>query len=270
MEETGAVIPLQPNPAEADQIGKVDAPVARGKTIPRWLAALQALMVSGIPTQVVMALILIFGLRMSPFDAGGVEAGFSLEFTSMLLLFDTALTAILIRVFLEMTGEDSRTVFLGRRPLFGEALRGLALVPVVFIGVTVVTLGLRTIAPWLHNVETSPLLKYMGTPTEAAVFLVVVVLGAGVKEELQRAFILHRFEHYLGGRRVGLAVFSGWFGILHFDQGLDVAAAIGLLGLFWGVMYLRRRSAVLTMVNHAAFNAAQVGQVMLARMLGAA
>ncbi len=99
-------------------------------------------------------------------------------------------------------------------------------------------------------------------------FLVVVVLGAGIKEELQRAFILHRFEHYLGGRRVGLAVFSGWFGILHFEQGLDVAASIGLLGLFWGVLYLKRRSAVMSMVNHASFNAAQVVQVMLARALG--
>jgi membrane protease YdiL (CAAX protease family) len=170
---------------------------------------------------------------------------------------------------LEMSGEDSRTVFLGRRPIFGEIWRGFALVPVVFIGVAVVTLGLRAIAPWLHTVDESPLLKYMQTPTDAAVFLVVVVLGAGIKEELQRAFILHRFEHYLGGRRVGLAVFSGWFGILHFEQGLDVAASIGLLGLFWGVLYLKRRSAVMSMVNHASFNAAQVVQVVLARALGA-
>lgn len=226
-------------------------------------------MVSGIPTQLFMAAILIYGLQISPFGPEGAAGGMSLEFTAMVLLFDTALTALLIRVFLEMSGENSRTVFIGNRPLVGEVLRGFALVPVAFIGVTIITLGLRAIAPWLHNVDESPLLKYMSTPTDAAVFLVVVVLGAGIKEELQRAFILHRFEHYLGGRRVGLAVFSGWFGILHFEQGLDVAASIGLLGLFWGVLYLKRRSAVLSMVNHASFNAAQVVQVMLARALGA-
>ena len=68
----------------------------------------------------------------------------------------------------------------------GEVLRGFALVPVAFIGVTIITLGLRAIAPWLHTVNESPLLKSMSTPTDAAVFLVVVVLGAGIKEELQR------------------------------------------------------------------------------------
>jgi membrane protease YdiL (CAAX protease family) len=261
VEDTGAAIPLQSKPAQADP--------KRAHAIPRWLAAIQALMVSGIPTQLLMAAILIYGLRISPFGPEGAEGGMSLEFTAMVLLFDTALTALLIRIFLEMSGEDSRTVFIGNRPLMGEVLRGFALVPVAFIGVTVVTLGLRTIAPWLHTVNESPLLKFMSTPTDAAVFLVVVVLGAGIKEELQRAFILHRFEHYLGGRRVGLAVFSGWFGILHFEQGLDVAASIGLLGLFWGVLYLKRRSAVMSMVNHASFNAAQVVQVMLVRALGA-
>ncbi len=241
----------------------------KGAPIPRWLAAIQAITVSGIPTQLVMAAVLIFGLGMSPFGPDGIDGGISLEFTAMVLLFDTALTAILIRVFLEMSGETSRAVFIGPRPVFGEMVRGVALVPVVMIGVTIVALGLRTIAPWLHTVKESPLLKYMDTPTEAAVFFVVVVLGAGIKEELQRAFVLHRFEHYLGGRRLGLVLFSAWFGILHFDQGLDVAASIGLLGLFWGVMYLKRRSAVLTMVNHASFNAAQVVQVLVARSLGA-
>ena len=96
----------------------------------------------------------------------------------------------------------------------------------------------------------------------------VVVLGAGIKEELQRAFVLHRFDQGLGGIRLGLVLFSIMFGVLHFDQGWDVAIAIGLLGLFWGVLYIKRRSAVMSMVNHAGFNAAQVAQDMLARALG--
>jgi membrane protease YdiL (CAAX protease family) len=108
----------------------------------------------------------------------------------------------------------------------------------------------------------------MQTPFEAAIFLVVVVLGGGVKEELQRAFVLHRFRQSLGGVRLGLTLFSALFGILHYDQGWDVAVALALLGLFWGVAYVQRGSVVLSMTNHAAFNAIQVGQVMLARSLG--
>jgi membrane protease YdiL (CAAX protease family) len=236
--------------------------------VPAWLAALQVFVISGIPTQIVVAAVLMLGLRLDPFGSDGLMTSMSLEFIATLMLVDTALVAILIRVFLEVSGEDSRTVFIGRRKVFGEILRGLAFVPVVFAGVTGIILFLRAVAPWLHTVKESPILQFMQTPFEAAIFLVVVVLGGGVKEELQRGFVLHRFRQSLGGVRLGLTLFSALFGILHFDQGWDVAVALALLGLFWGVAFVQRRSVVLSMTNHATFNAIQVGQVMLARHLG--
>jgi len=104
---------------------------------------------------------------------------------------------------------------------------------------------------------------------KAAVFVFVVVLGGGVREELQRAFVLHRFAQRLGGVRVGLTIFSLTFGALHLGQGVDIAIAVGLLGFLWGVLYVRRRSAVLAMVNHGAFDAVQVVQGMIAKALGA-
>jgi membrane protease YdiL (CAAX protease family) len=146
--------------------------------------------------------------------------------------------------------------------------RGLALVPVMFAGVQAIVLGLRAIAPSLHTVKVSPLEQYMRSPLDASIFLVVVVLGGGVREELQRAFILHRFDQALGGVRVGLVLFSAVFGLLHWDQGGDVAIAIGTLGLFWGLLYVKRRSAIMGMTNHAGFNALQVLQGVLVRTLG--
>jgi membrane protease YdiL (CAAX protease family) len=64
-------------------------------------------------------------------------------------------------------------------------------------------------------------------------------------------------------------MFSLTFGLLHITQGLDVSAALALLGFFWGLLYLRRKSVVMSMTNHACFNAAQVAQVVIARSLGA-
>jgi membrane protease YdiL (CAAX protease family) len=252
VEDTGAVIPVEPEPVH------IQAASRPARAIPTWVAAIQAFLVSGIPTQLVLFVVLYFGLHVEALGPDGVKGGVSLEFIAMLLLFDTALTALLIRIVLVMSGEESRTVFLGTRVVWKEALLGLALVPVVLVGVNLVTYGLRAVFPWLHTVEQSPFLQYMGSPIEAAVFFVVVTLGGGVKEELQRAFILHRFERYLGGPRVGLAVFSGWFGILHYDQGLDVSVSIALLGLLWGVLYYKRRCFVMSMVNHATFNGVQV------------
>jgi membrane protease YdiL (CAAX protease family) len=231
----------------------------------RWSAALQILLVSGIPTQFVAAAILAIVVRMPLLDANGI----SFEFIAVVSLVDTAIVALLIRMFLSLSGEQSANVFVGPRPVLGEALRGLAWLPVVFLGVTTIVLTIRAVAPWMHNVETSPFEAFLKTPLQAAIFLVVVVLAGGVREELQRAFILHRFDQRLGGARVGLVLFTIAFGAFHVDQGYDIALAICCLGLFWGLVYIRRRSAILPMVNHASFNATQVVQIMLARALNA-
>jgi membrane protease YdiL (CAAX protease family) len=233
--------------------------------LPRWLAGLQALMVCGVPTQLIIAALLATVLHLPMLDG---PAAISFRFFVLLTVLDTALVALLIWTFLRMGGERSADVFVGAKPVRGEILRGLALVPVVFLAVTAIVLGLREMAPWTHTVEQNPFESFLGSPLKALVFVAVVVLGGGVREELQRAFILHRFDQRLGGARVGLALFSLTFGALHLDQGVDVAIAIGLLGLLWGIIYIRRRSAVLSMVNHGTFNAIQVAQGVIAKALG--
>jgi membrane protease YdiL (CAAX protease family) len=93
--------------------------------------------------------------------------------------------------------------------------------------------------------------------------VLVVVVAGGVREEAQRAFVLHRFEVWLGGRWVGLVVGSAAFGAGHLLQGADAAIATGLLGVFWGIVYLRRRSVVAPIVSHSGFNLLQIAQYLL-------
>ncbi len=225
---------------------------------------LQAFSVCGIPTQLVVAAALMLGLGLEPFHGSSL----SFEFFATLSLLDTALVALLILLFLTLSGETSRDVFVGPRSVQREIVRGLLLVPVVAIAVTMLVLGIRTVAPWMHNVADNPLEGFMRSPFEAVIFMAVVVLAGGVREELQRAFILHRFKQALGGVMVGLVIFSVTFGLLHLDQGFDVALAVGMLGLFWGILYIRRRSAIMGMTNHAGFNAAQVLQQLVFRAFG--
>jgi membrane protease YdiL (CAAX protease family) len=244
-----------------------EPPVVALSTVspPTWpFALMQALAVSGIPTQVLVAGVLILGTSMGPFTPDGL----SLEFIATVSLLDTALVAVLIRIFLHVSGEHSRDVYLGRRPALAELGRGLALVPITFIVVVSAVAGVRAVAPWLHNVQVSPLEAFMRNPLDAAIFAVVVVLAGGVREELQRGFILHRFGQRLGGMWVGNLIFGLAFGLGHFDQGWDVAMVIGLLGLAWGAMYIRRGSILMSMANHAGFNGAQVLQQVLATSLG--
>ena len=229
----------------------------------RQVAVLEVLAVCGVPTQAALTALLVL-VRLPMTD----EHGLSLTFFATLSFLDTVLVLWLISRFLARTRETPAAVFLGHRPVAGEVARGLALVPLIILGVGSLVLGIRQIAPWMQTVDRNPLEDFIGTPMHTAIFLVVVVIAGGVREELQRAFILHRFEQSLGGARIGLIVFSVVFGLLHLTQGVDVAVAIGVLGFVWGVIFLRRRSAVLPMTNHAAFNALQVVQVSVARSLG--
>ena len=68
---------------------------------------------------------------------------------------------------------------------------------------------------------------------------------------------------WLGGGTVGLVVASIAFGAGHLLQGVDAAIATGLLGAFWGVVYLRRRSIAAPMVSHAGFDLLQILQAFL-------
>jgi membrane protease YdiL (CAAX protease family) len=220
----------------------------------RSFAILQVALIWVVPTQVLVGSILAFGTGIQVLR--GEQLTF--EFFAMLSLLDTAVVALLIRLFLSLSGETSREVFLGPMPAFGEIVRGLLFVPVVSMVVALIVLGLRAFVPWTHNVDQNPLGEFVQTPIDAAIFFVVVVLAGGIREELQRAFILHRFGQRLWSMKLGLVLFSVFFGAMHVNQGYDAAIAVGTLGVFWGLLYLWRRSAVMAMVNHAGFNAVQV------------
>lgn len=252
-----------PEPLEATVVQST-APVSTARPPAPIFALMQAVAVCGIPTQLFIAAVLILVVRMAPLT----DDGLSLEFLATVSFLDTAFVAILIRMFLLFSGENSRDVYLGYRPAAGEIARGLALVPVTFMIVVGLVSAIRAMAPWMHNVKVSPLEAFMRNPLDAAIFLVVVVLAGGVREELQRGFILHRFGQRLGGMWVGNLSFGLAFGLLHFDQGWDVALAIGLLGLAWGALFITRRSVLMPVANHAGFNAAMVVQQLIATSLG--
>jgi len=219
------------------------------------LAALaEVVLCSGFPTQLAVAVALqAAGYR--SLDAAG---RLSRDFVVALSLADAALVVALVLWFLRAHGERPRQMFLGERPLVRESLLGVPLM-VVVLGLVLVVLGVvQIVAPVLHNVPRNPLQDMIRTPRDAWTFGAVVVISGGFREEIQRAFVLRRFEQYLGGRWLGLVVFSVVFGAGHVIQGWDVALTIATLGAFWGIVYLRRRSIAAPVVSHAGFNVIEV------------
>jgi membrane protease YdiL (CAAX protease family) len=223
----------------------------------RVTAVLEILLCSSIPTQLAIgALLRAVGVRAS--DAAG---HLSLTFVVALSLIDTALLIVMMILLMHAHGESARRTWIGSRSQLREAFIGLGTVPLVFVGVGLLLNAIRLAVPSLHNVETNPLEQLASTPGQAALFSLVAILAGGLREELQRAFMLRRFEQYLGGATLGVWVLSAAFGLGHAMQGWDAVITTAALGAFWAWMYLQRRSSMGPIMSHAGFNSLEILRV---------
>ena len=153
---------------------------------------------------------------------------------------------LLIRTFLYLSGEETRDVFIGSAPGRGEILRGLLLLPVVFVAVTAIVLGLRALFPGLHTVQENPLPELHALAARRR------------RSSSSSSCSPAASARSCSARSSCIASSSGWAASTSAScssasrsarststQGLDVAIAVGLLGLFWGLIYIKRRSAVM-------------------------
>jgi len=244
-----------PEPAAAPVIAGPDARRdAAGAS--RTVALAEVVLASGFPTQFALGMLLwLAGL--APFADDG---RLSMKYLVLLMAADTALLLAIVVWRLRAGGERVSSVLFGVRPWARECWVGVGLVPLIFGCVIAVMALLRAAWPWLHNVDANPFEALITSRLDALLLGVLVIVTGGIKEEVQRAFVLHRFGQSLGGARLGLMLYSLVFGAGHVIQGYDVGIVTAVLGLAWGVVFLRRRSIVAASVSHAGFNAAQILQ----------
>lgn len=226
----------------------------RPTLVERVMALLEILICSGYPTQIAL------GTTFSVLGVGALRANgdLSLTFVVVVELADTVLLLSLIAMFLAVHRERPRELLLGTRPIATEVALGVPLAFAALIIGAATLLTVRAIAPWMQTEPTNPFQGLIQTPRDAMLFVLVAVIAGGVREEIQRAFLMRRFERWLGGSTVGLIVTSIAFGGGHSVQGYDAVIATGVLGAFWAFIYLRRRSVVGPMVSHTGFNLVQL------------
>ena len=226
------------------------------------VAIAELILCSSIPTQLLIQVFLVYIVGWHPLTANNQ---YSLSFVVTMSLADTVLLIALMVALSRAHGDSLSELWLGHRPILKECLVGVAYIPPVFLLVVIILNSVRLFAPALHNVETNPLEQLAsGGAANAAAFSAVAIFAGGVREELQRAFLLRRFERHLGGADVGVLVLSVAFGLGHWVQGWDAVITTGTLGAVWAGMYLRRRSSVAPIVSHAGFNTLEVLRVAMA------
>jgi membrane protease YdiL (CAAX protease family) len=105
-----------------------------------------------------------------------------------------------------------------------------------------------------YALKINPLTAIIHTPQQLALFIFAALIAGGIKEELQRAFILNRFGRYLGGTGLGLILWSLAFGAGHYVQGVQGITIATIYGFLFGIIYLLRGSLIAPIVAHSAYD----------------
>jgi membrane protease YdiL (CAAX protease family) len=224
---------------------------------PHWPTWVEILLCSGYPTQILLGQLLVVAGVAPLLPDGSLSA----TFVFILSLADTVVLLSLIVFLLVRRHESPAAVFFGGRPVLPEIGAGMLSFPFVIAIVIALTLSIRRFLPTLHNVPNNPLEGLIGTGVNVWMFLAVVIVAGGIREELQRAFLLHRFRGDFNQPWLGLFITSVSFGLGHTLQGLDAAVITGTLGAIWGAIYLTRGSALASVVSHSMFNSGELLRV---------
>jgi membrane protease YdiL (CAAX protease family) len=240
----------------------VPEPVARARPGGALGAVGEMVACSGFLTQLALSLMAeAVGIR-----AQGPDGRLSLLFVALVSLTDTVLVVTLMVWFMRRRGERPSALWVGHRPVLAEARVGLLTAPFLLLAVGAILAAVQRLAPHLHNVTSNPLEAIARGGILHAIGLgVVAVIAGAVREELQRAFLLDRFERHLGPTAVGVVVLSGLFGLGHVLQGWDAVVATAILGALWASIYVARRSVVVPLVGHACFNSLEIVRMLASR-----
>jgi membrane protease YdiL (CAAX protease family) len=224
-----------------------DPNLTRKTWMDRFQAILEILLVSGLLSSILAAL---------PFSvAQGKNADITKNatFTAIFLLIESGITFILLAMMLKLHHERARDLGLIWDRWRSKILMGIILVPFLFVINAFVAFLFREYFPQFYS-ETNPLTETIHTPRQLALFILSALVAGGIKEELQRAFILTRFRKYLGGAGLGLVLWSLTFGMGHYIQGVQGITVTAICGFLFGLIYLMSGSLVAPIVAHSLYD----------------
>lgn len=228
----------------------LDIPVNPPRTsrVDRLQAIIEVLLLSGLISSFLVALILSAFHRsraaLLTMDAPVVSA---------FVLMEAGITLVLLVVVLKAHRETICSLGLQWDRWKSNLLLGLGLVPLFFLINAVAAFVFRVYLPKYYT-EQNPLTEMIQTPQQLALFIFSALVAGGIKEELQRAFILSRFRRYLGGAWLGLLLWSFAFGAAHYVQGVQGIALATLYGFIFGILYLATGSLIAPIVCHGAYD----------------
>lgn len=230
-----------------ERAGTQPPPVPAITWVDRVQAAFEVLLIAGLLSSLLAALPFSFDPSLRSRLLTDVRV------TISFILIEALLTMGFLFLVLRAHRQKPRDLGLSSSRWRADIALGVSIVPLLLILNLVVSVVFKVFFS-RYFLERNPLTDLIRTPQDLVLFIFAALLAGGIKEELQRAFILRRFERYLGGAWVGLIFWSVFFGLGHYVQGVQGTVAATLFGLIFGLLYLARGSLIAPMVAHGVYD----------------
>ncbi|WP_374028921.1 CPBP family intramembrane glutamic endopeptidase [Bdellovibrio bacteriovorus] len=139
-------------------------------------------------------------------------------------------------------------------------LHGLKWALISFIGLNFVISPLSQIISSVFQLQMPPAdenIRYLFKDSLAPVYWILIsLIGGGFAEEVIRIFSLVSFEKAFGrkGLYVALIISSTLFGLGHIYQGPSGVIMNFFAGLFWGLLFVKRRNVITNIVTHGVYD----------------
>jgi membrane protease YdiL (CAAX protease family) len=216
--------------------------------IDRVQALFEVLLLSGLISSIMAALI-FYAFQ----GKGAVSPLSNAEVLSVFLLLESAITFLFLITVLKAHREPIYSLGLQWDGWKSHLLIGMVLVPFLFLINAAVAVTFRIYLPQYY-VEKNPLAELIHNPQQLVLIIFSALIAGGIKEELQRAFIITRFRVYLGGAGLGLVLWSIGFGAGHYVQGLQGVVIAAIYGLIFGIVYLLSKSLIAPIIAHGVYD----------------
>lgn len=216
------------------------------------LGALFEIILAGIAGFIIVPVLLSF------FGVGTQKILSDSKYLVTLLSLEATLTLVFIWAFLRLHGQGIK--YIGwdwGSGVAKEFVIALFSLPLLFIATFITKSFFQAFFPE-YVTEENPLLGLVETPLDLLLLAFTSLYVGGIKEEFQRAFVLIRFDGFLGGIWPGLILWTFFFAYGHSIQGVDNAAGAGVLGLCFGLLFIWRRRLIAPVIAHTLYNVTTV------------
>jgi membrane protease YdiL (CAAX protease family) len=164
------------------------------------------------------------------------------------ILRDLALLS-LIFYFLWRNGEPIRLLGWASKKIWKDIAIGIGLFIPFFLGTTLLEKGLQSIG---FSAPATPLPSYLtaGDLPQILLALFLVAVVAVAEETIFRGYLILRFKTLSASSVAAVVLAAIIFSLGHGYEGSAGVVTVGVIGLFFGCIYLWRQSLVPTLIMH--------------------